>query len=158
FKDLSGRKTAEAAMLQRINDMCGRYRGRVFCWDVVNEAINVGDGRPDGLRKAVFLDQIGPEYFDLAHHAARAADPNALLVVNDYGIEYDMPGDNKKRLALLRLLERMKKAGTPVDVLGVQAHLQTGGAPFSPAKLRQFFAEVAAMGLAIHITELDVAD
>jgi endo-1,4-beta-xylanase len=158
FKDLSGRKTAEAAMLQRIADMCTRYRGRVFCWDVANEAINVEDGRPDGLRKAVFLDHIGPDYIDLAHHAARAADPGAKLVVNDYGIEYDTPDHDQKRAAVLRLLERMKKAGTPVDALGVQAHLQTGGLPFSQAKLRQFFAEIAAMGLDIHITELDVAD
>lgn len=158
FKALPDRASAEAAMVRFIKKMCARYRGRVFCWDVVNEPINLRDGRTDNLRRAAFLDQIGPEYFDLAHHIARAADPDALLVVNDYGIEYDTPEENKKRDALLRLLERMKKLGTPVDAVGIQAHLRVGGYPFSQRKFRQFLADVAAMGLKIQITELDVTD
>lgn len=158
FKELPDRSIAEAAIVRRITEMCSRYRGRVFCWDVVNEPIKVEDGRPDSLRRAIFVDKIGPEFLDLAHYVARAADPNALLVVNDYGIEYDTPEHEAKRRGVLRLLERMKKAGTPVDALGIESHLRTGGYPFSQTKLRQFFAEVATMGLEIQITELDVMD
>jgi endo-1,4-beta-xylanase len=158
FRAIPDRAGAEAAMVRFIAEMCTRYKGRVFCWDVVNEPIDVQDGRPDNLRRAVFLDQMGPEYFDLAHHVARATDPTVSLVVNDYGIEYDTPSQNKKRDAVLRLLERMKKMGTPVDALGVQAHLRVGGFPLSQPKLRRFFADVAALGLDIHITELDVTD
>jgi endo-1,4-beta-xylanase len=63
-----------------------------------------------------------------------------------------------KRTAVLKLLERMKAAGTPVDALGIQAHLVASHFPFSPAKLRGFMAEVAAMDLQIQITELDSTD
>jgi endo-1,4-beta-xylanase len=158
FKTLPDRASAEDAMLRRVTNMCRRYRGRVFCWDVVNEPVEIEDGRADNLRKSVFLDRIGPEYLDLAHHAAREADPGACLVVNEYGLVHDTPAQDKKRAAVLRLLERMKRAGTPVDALGVQAHLDVGGDPFSPEKLRRFLAEVAALGLDIQITELDATD
>jgi endo-1,4-beta-xylanase len=158
FFKLPDRAASEAAMLRRVRDMAGRYRGRVHSWDVVNEPLNPADGRSDNLREAVFLKQIGPEYLDLAHHAAREADSGARLVVNEYDIEYDTPDQDAKRAAVLGLLERMKKAGTPVDALGVEAHLDIGRYPFSAAKLRRFLAEVAAMGLEIQITELDVTD
>src|SRR5215472_12059016 len=158
FKALPDRTSAERAMLRRVASMCQRYRRRVFCWDVVNEPIYVGHGRADALRKTMFLDRIGPEYLDLVYHAARAADPEACLVVNEYGLVYDTRAQDRKRAAVLRLLERMKRAGTPVDALGLQAHLDVGRDPFSPTKLRHFLAEVAALGLDIQITELDVSD
>jgi endo-1,4-beta-xylanase len=158
YKALPDRAKAESALLRRVTALCRRYRGRIFCWDVVNEPIYVEHGRADNLRRTVFLDQIGPDYLDLAYRAARAADPGACLVVNEYGLIYDTPAQDAKRAAVLRLLERMRRAGTPVDALGVQGHLDIGVDPFSPGKLRRFLAEVAALGLGIQITELDVTD
>jgi endo-1,4-beta-xylanase len=90
--------------------------------------------------------------------AARAADPEAGLLVNEYDLEYDIPQQDAKRIAVLKLLERMKAAGTPIDALGIQAHMVASHFPFSPVKLRQFLAEVADMGLQIQITELDSTD
>lgn len=158
FQKLADRGEAEAAMLRRVRDMVGRYRGRIRSWDVVNEPLDPANGRSDGLREAVFLKQIGPGYLDLAFRAAREADPRARLVVNEYDVEYDTPAQDAKRAAVLRLLERMIAAGTPVDALGVQAHLDIARYPLSPAKLRRFLAAVAGMGLEIEITELDVTD
>ncbi|HXZ00860.1 MAG TPA: endo-1,4-beta-xylanase [Stellaceae bacterium] len=158
FKALPRGPGAEGAMVRRVTEMCRRYRGRVFCWDVVNEPIDVGHGRADDLRKTVFLDEVGPDYLDLAYRAAREADPGASLVVNEYGIVHDTPEADGKRAAVLRLLERTKRRGTPVDALGVQAHLDVGGDPFSPVKFRRFLADVAALGLGIQVTELDVTD
>jgi endo-1,4-beta-xylanase len=64
-----------------------------------------------------------------------------------------------RRTTLLKLLEQMRRSGTPVDAIGVQAHLScAGGPPFSAARLRQFLADVAGLGLTIQITELDVTD
>ena len=113
--------------------LVGRYRGIVHSWDVVNEPIGPNDGRPDWLREAVFLS-VGPGYLDLAYHIARETDPKARLVVNEYDIELDTPEHETRRMALLDLLQRMQKAGTPVDAVGIQAHLTAvGGPPFSPA-------------------------
>ena len=158
FKMLPDRKSAEEAVLRRITDMVSRYRGRVFCWDVVNEPIYVEHGRQDNLRTTVFVDKIGPEFFDIAYRVARAADPEVTLVVNEYDLEYDTPEQDAKRSAVLKLLERARAAGTPVDTLGIEAHLVASHFPFSAVKLRRFLAEVAAMGIQIQITELDSTD
>jgi endo-1,4-beta-xylanase len=147
------------AVVSRIRALAGRYRGVIHSWDVVNEPIEPKDGRPDGLRKAVFLDALGPEYLDLAYRTARETDPKARLVVNEYDVELDSPAHEARRTVLLNLLRRMQQAGTPVDAVGIQAHLTAvGGPPFSPAVLRRFLADIAGLGLTIQITELDVTD
>jgi endo-1,4-beta-xylanase len=158
FKDLRDPAAAEAAMLRRIFGMVGRYRGRIRSWDVVNEPTRPRDGRPDALRTAVFLERLGPQYLDRAYRAAREADPTARLVVNEYDLVYADPPFEAKRAAVLRLLERMKAAGTPVDALGVQAHLAARRYCFAAPPLRRFLADVAALGLEIEVTELDCTD
>jgi endo-1,4-beta-xylanase len=159
FFDLSSRQEIERSIVEHIRQLAGRYRGTVHSWDVVNEPIEPKDGRSDGLRTGVFLEMFGPEYLDLAYRVARETDPNARLVVNDYDIELDAPEQEARRVALLRLVEQMRRSGTPVDAVGIQAHLScTGGPPFSATRLRRFLADLAALGLTIQITELDVTD
>ena len=159
FFDLDNRQDIEAAIVERIRGLAGRYRGMVHSWDVVNEPIEPKDGRPDGLRTGVFLEMFGPDYLDLAYRTARETDPAARLVVNEYDVELDTPEQEVRRTTLLNLLERMRRSGTPVDAVGVQAHLScAGGPPFSAARLRRFLADVAGLGLTIQITELDVTD
>ena len=159
FIDLRTKREMERAIVEHINSMAGRYRGKVHSWDVVNEPIEPQNRRPDGLRTAVFLDKMGPDYIDLAHHTAREADPTARLVVNEYGVELDAPEHEARRTALLNLLQRMQRCGTPVDAVGIQGHLPcAGGPPFSASRLRRFLAEIASLGLTIQITELDVID
>jgi endo-1,4-beta-xylanase len=159
YFDLSSREDQERAVVKHIEELAGRYRGRIHSWDVVNEPIEPKDGRPDGLRTKVFLETIGPDYLDLAYRTAREADPKARLVVNEYDIELDSPEHEARRIALLHLLETMKRSATPVDAVGIQAHLTAvGGAPFSAPLVRRFLADLASLGLAIQITELDVTD
>jgi endo-1,4-beta-xylanase len=159
FFDLESRQEIERAIVERIRGLAGRYRGMVHSWDVVNEPIEPKDGRPDGLRTGVFLEMFGPDYLALAYRTARETDPAARLVVNEYDLELDTPEQEARRTALINLLERMRASGTPVDAVGVQAHLScAGGPPFSAARLRRFLAELADLGLTIQITELDVTD
>ena len=56
------------------------------------------------------------------------------------------------------MLERLRKAGAPLNGLGIQAHLDLGKGPLSSASLAGFLAEVAALDLDIVITELDVKE
>jgi endo-1,4-beta-xylanase len=159
YFDLPSRQEQERAVVRHIQELAGHYRGKIHSWDVVNEPIEPKDGRPDGLRTKVFLETLGPEYLDLAYRTAKEADPAARLVVNEYDIELDSPEQEARRVALLHLLEKMKGSGTPVDAVGVQAHLTAvGGPPFSAARLRRFLADIAGLGLTIQITELDVTD
>jgi len=159
YFDLTDRHEQERAVVDHIKQLAGRYRGRIHSWDVVNEPIEPKDGREDGLRTAVFLETLGPEYLDLAYHTARGVDPNAHLVVNEYDVELDAPDQEARRVALLHLLEGMRRSGTPVDAVGIQAHLSAaGGPPLSAPLLRRFLADLASLGLTIQITELDVTD
>jgi endo-1,4-beta-xylanase len=159
FFDLTTRQEMERAIVEHILGLAGRYRGKVHSWDVVNEPIEPKDGRPDGLRTGVFLEMMGPDYLDLAYRTAREIDAAARLVVNEYDVELDAPEQEARRIALLHLLERMQRSGTPVDAVGIQAHLScAGGPPFSASVLRRFLSEIAGLGLPIQITELDVAD
>jgi endo-1,4-beta-xylanase len=159
FFDLTERQQQERAVVDHIQQLAGRYRGRIHSWDVVNEPIEPKGGRPDGLRTEVFLETLGPEYLDLAYNSAREADPNARLVVNEYDVELDAPEHEARRIALLHLLEGMRRSGTPVDAVGIQAHMTAvGGPPFSAPLLRRFLADIASLGLTIQITELDVTD
>lgn len=147
----------ESALVAHVTEMAGRYRGRIESWDVVNEGIEARDGRSDGLRRSILLDRFDERYFDIAFTAARAADPGARLAYNDYGIEHEIPWQVAKRRHVLDLLERLVRRGVPVDTLGIQSHL-TASEPFDAAAFGRFLDEVAALGLAIEITELDVDD
>src|SRR5215471_362061 len=62
--DLPSNHAMERAMIEHIQTLAGRYRGKVHSWDVVNEPIEPQDGRSDRLRAAVFLNKMGPDYLD----------------------------------------------------------------------------------------------
>ena len=151
-----------------------QYAGRVHSWDVVNEVIMVEDGRADSLKDTTisgvrgekyptWLNFLGSGYIERAFRVAAAADPDAILVLNENGLTYsNMLGNSyweKRRAAVLKLLERLLAKGTPVHALGIQSHLLGHrNQEFDPQKFRQFLSDVASMGLKIYITELDVAD
>jgi endo-1,4-beta-xylanase len=127
-------------------------------WDVVNEALAPAHGRTDNLRETLWLKAFGPSYIDLAFHAARAADPGALLVYNDWGCEADLPEHDRFRAATLDFLEQAKARGAPIDAYGMQSHLQAFGPPVNQRKLREFLDGLTALKLKVLITELDIDD
>jgi endo-1,4-beta-xylanase len=156
---LEDRADAVRAVHDHIARVCGHFAGRVQSWDVVNEAINLKHGRPDGLRRTVFLDLIGPEYLDIAFRAARQADPKAALVYNDFDFELGISWEADRRRVLLGLLDGFKKRGVPIDAVGLQSHLRTDTFDrFDEKVFADFLRELADRGLAILLSELDVSD
>lgn len=151
-------KAASKLIVDHIKTMCERFAGQVWSWNVVNEAIDPRQGRPDGLRKTVFLDKLDVGFFDLAFHTAREADPNALLVYNDTVMETGSDHDAARRAALLSLLDSFLKRKIPIDAIGLQTHLRLDRFRFDPGIYRRFLAEIAARGVKILITEMDVFD
>jgi endo-1,4-beta-xylanase len=158
FAEKVDRRNVEQVLKHHIERVVTHYAGEIHSWDVVNEAIALNDGRADGLRKTPWLQLLGPEYFEIAFHTAAQADPKALLVYNDYSLDFDSPEQEAKRTAVLKLLERLKSRGVPIHALGTQAHLWAGTSRYNSKKLRAFLHEVASMGLKILVTEMDVAD
>ena len=157
FATTVNRENAAHFLTQHILTVAGRYAGRIHSWDVVNEAVDVKSGRPDGLRNSPWLQLIGPGYIELAFRTARAADGHALLTYNDYGIELDTPEQIDKRGQVLMLVRRLRARGVPIDAVGVQSHL-TAGDPLPGAGLQRFVRELGSMGLQVFITEMDVND
>jgi endo-1,4-beta-xylanase len=155
FAGYATRDNARQLLVEHIQTVAGRYAGRVHSWDVVNEAIQVSDGRPDGLRKSPWLELIGPEYIELAFSAAAKADPRARLTYNDYDIELDTPEQMAKRSQVLLLLRRLHARGVPVQAIGIQSHLLAFG-PRPGAGLVSLVREAAQMGLEAYVTEMDV--
>lgn len=134
-----------------IATVMGHYRGRVFEWDVVNEAF-IAAGAPS---QSVWSTGIGfPQYVDEAFIAAREADPGAKLIYNDFGIDFP----SAKFDEVFQLVAGMKQRGVPIDGVGFQAHLQ--GVSCGDACINQILTNMLRLneiGLEVSITELDVA-
>lgn len=127
--------------------VAGRYRGQAVGWDVVNEAV-AEDG--EGLRTSLWSRNLGElDHIRRAFDHAREADPGAVLFINDYNLEH-LP---KKRATFLRLAERLLGDGAPLGGLGTQTHLSVDT---RPRAVTEAVRELAALGLPIHISEMDV--
>lgn len=133
-------------MREHIHSVVGRYKGKVKVWDVVNEAI--ADNGPDLLRKSPWSVIIGPDFIEKAFEYAHEADPDAILRYNDYGLEKP-----EKRKKLVTLIKQLQEKKVPVTAIGSQAHLNVS---ITFETMDQSLAEMKALGLPIHITELDV--
>ena len=139
-----------------------RYKGRIAGWIVVNEAIS-NEGKK-GLRTDVpWYQTIGRSYVAESFHLARDTDPDATLVLNEFGFETvnqygDRPGPRRK--AALQVIDELQKANVPLDAFGIQGHLLADRFEqrFNRKAYRRFLAELADRGLDILITELDVLD
>ena len=152
------RRNAEKLLTEHIQTVVKRYAGKVHSWDVVNEAIHLQDGIPNGLRDSVWLRSLGEDYIDIAFSTAAAADPNAMLVYNDFNLEDASRDQGNRRDAALRLIERLQSRGTPIHALGIQGHWRVWDHRFKPEVFRNFLKDVASLGLKIMITEMDVSD
>lgn len=154
---LSDAGDARTALERHIGTEVPRYRGKIWAWDVVNEAIEPNDRRQDGYRSSVWFNCLGDEYVDLSFRLARAADPKATLCLSEYGIEYATPAAQRRRQALLPLLQNLRDRNTPVDCLALQSHLEADQT-FAGAELNDFLRNVVKLGYKLAITELDVND
>ncbi|MCW3041716.1 MAG: 1,4-beta-xylanase [Solirubrobacterales bacterium] len=132
-------------MTDHITTEMRRYRGRVRTWDVVNEAMADGGG----LRPGLWLDTLGPSYIAEAFAAARKADPDARLALNEIGAD----GSGPKADTLLKVVRELKRRGL-IDEVGFQAHFNLNGVPPSMAQNLRRFSD---LGVDVAITEADVS-
>jgi endo-1,4-beta-xylanase len=155
---LTTRTNAERILREHVHAVVGRYRGRIAHWDVVNEPLRPEDGQPFDLHRHLWMASLGSSYFDIAFDACRTADPTALRVVNEFGLDYAIPWQQRRRDSVLKLLADLVGRKVPVDALGIQAHLNAAEPAFDQGVLTRFLDDVDALGLKVIVTELDVRD
>ncbi len=154
------RELAMERLSNHIHTVVGRYKGRVYGWDVVNEAINDrGGGETENLRNSNWVKAIGPDYLTLAFKWAHEADPNALLYYNDYNIDQDTnydratPQYSGKHTSSMLLLKRLIKDGAPINGVGIQGHWHLYN---NIDDVEKAISDYESLGLKISISELDV--
>jgi endo-1,4-beta-xylanase len=143
----SGNFTPEqlsAILQEHINTVVGRYAGKVYAWDVVNEAYE-SDGT---MRKTIW--SASPGYIEQALRWAHAADPQALLFYNDFSAEVINP----KSDAIYQMAQDFKARRVPLDGIGMQMHI--GLKPGSLESMAANIKRITDLGLQVQITELDV--
>lgn len=131
--------------VNHITTLASRYDGKVYSWDVVNEALNE-DGT---MRKSIFLDKLGDDYIVEAFRLAQKAAPHTKLYYNDYNIEQP-----KKRAGAIALIKKIQAAGVRIDGVGIQGHWKTGAVPFND--IEESIKAFSALGVEVMFTELDL--
>lgn len=142
-------KNADSVRLyltNHITTVAGRYNGKVYSWDVVNEALNE-DGT---MRKSIFQQNLGDDFVVEAFRLAQQAAPDTKLYYNDYNIEQP-----KKRAGAIALIKKIQAAGVRIDGVGIQGHWRSYDLPLE--NIEQSIQEFSALGIKVMFTELDLS-
>ena len=152
FKAPGGGAVTKELLLQRLKDhittVVNRYKGKIYAWDVVNEAID--DDSTKFLRNSEWYRICGEDFIIKAFEYAHAADPSAQLFYNDYNTERP-----EKRERVYRLLKQLVDAGVPITGVGLQAHWSI----YEPSAndLQTAIDRFSSLGLKVQITEMDIS-
>ena len=143
------REEGLALMEEHIRTVAGRYAGRIYQWDVVNEAVEEYNGVWQ-LRDSPWLRVVGEDYLEHAFRLAHEVDPEALLFYNDYNT-----ADPGKRDRIYQLAKELLEKGVPIHGIGMQGHWSL----YHPSaeQIRQAIEKYSSLGLKVSITELDVS-
>jgi endo-1,4-beta-xylanase len=155
-----GQQEARDILFGTIQQEISHYAGQMKAWVVANEVT-------DGRRKDAngfwtvepWYQTVGPTYVEEAFNLVHQLDPNALLVINEFGFETGSVAA-ARRTSMLKAIDYLQSKNVPVHALGIQAHLNANrfARSFDTAAYRTFLSNVAARGLSIFITEMDVQD
>ena len=153
FKDSkTGKQVTKEVLLQRmkehITQVISHFKGKVYAWDVVNEAIS--DNPKEFYRKSKYLEICGEEFIFKAFQWAHEADPNAVLFYNDYN-EISVT----KRAKIITLINKLIAAGIPINAVGLQSHWAVNEPTMD--QLNTTLSDFSKLGLKIQITELDIS-
>jgi endo-1,4-beta-xylanase len=147
---------AELSRLLRkhIQTVMSHYAGRVFAWDVINEALDENGNVRDSIwydQPGIGLARKGTAYIEQVFRWAHRVDPQAMLFFNDAeGEEL-----NRKSDAIYSMVRDFKRRRVPIDGVGLQMHIRK--LDVDVASLAANIARLTALGIQVHITELDVS-
>ncbi|MBW4888519.1 endo-1,4-beta-xylanase [Mucilaginibacter sp. HMF5004] len=151
FKDSLGNKVSKEVLLARLKNhittVVNHYKGKIYAWDVVNEAID--DNPNNYMRNSLWYQICGEDFIAKAFEYAHAADPSAALYYNDYNSE-----NESKREKICKLLKNLIDAKVPINGVGLQGHWNLTSP--TPDMLRKALDRYTSLGLKVQVTELDM--
>ena len=154
FQDSRGNQVTREIALERlqdhINQVVTRYKGKIYAWDVLNEAVTDDQDPAKIFRESLWYNICGEEYISKAFQWAHEADPGAVLFYNDYNTENPV-----KREKIYNLLKKLIDEGVPVHGVGLQGHWNISNPPAQ--EIGESIDRFSSLGLEIQITELDVS-
>lgn len=142
-----------------IQQVAGHFKGKVRGWDVINEMF--ADGPAGAIRNNtntanatandifVWSEYLGRDFGVKAFTYAAQADPTAKLFINDYNLEFS----TAKLDSLIAYVAEIRKKGAKVDGIGTQMHVSINT---SKDQIDTHFKKLAATGLLVHVSELDI--
>jgi endo-1,4-beta-xylanase len=139
---------------EHITAVMKHYAGQVFAWDVVNEALDERGEFKDSIwynQPGIGLARKNEAYVEQTFRWAHQADPQALLFYNDNGGE----GLGRKSDAIYEMVKTFKRHHVPIHGVGLQMHIAEHEP--NPADVAANIKRLTALGLQVHITELDVS-
>jgi len=148
MQNMSG-TTLRNAMINHINGVMAHYKGKLYAWDVVNEAY----ADSGGGRRQSNLQATGNDWIEVAFKTARAADPSVKLCYNDYNTDN---WSSAKTQGVYNMVKDFKSRGVPIDCVGFQTHF-TGGSSL-PSNFQTTLSSFAALGVDVQLTEVDVTN
>lgn len=159
FVDKKGKEVSKEVFYERlrnhIHTVVNRYKDVVYAWDVVNEAMADGPARGrngrevNPYRESRLWKLCGDEFIAKAFEFAHEADPNAILMYNDYNA-----ADPAKRDRIYNMVKKMQDAGVPINGIGMQGHYNVYGP--SMEDVEAAIVKYSELVKTIHITELDI--
>lgn len=135
----------EAAQRARIRRDVTAFAGRIDTWDAINEAVimPVFEKEDNGItRLSRELGRLG--MIELAFGEARAANPAATLLINDFDLS----------AAYERLIEASLEAGVTIDAIGIQSHMHQGY--WGEERTLEILERFGRFGLPLHWTETTI--
>jgi endo-1,4-beta-xylanase len=153
-------KTELSGLLKKhITDVLHHFKGQIWQWDVVNEAVSDPWASPGGVigYKGFWYENLGEGFIADAFRWARAADPKALLFYNDYNLDGFGDRSNKDKVQFVYdMVKKLRAQGVPIDGVGSQAHLSTRYGNYTAQQIAETLNAFGRLGLVTALTEVDV--
>lgn len=132
----------EAALRHRIRRDVAGFAGLIDTWDAINEVVIMPVfGAEDNAITPLARARGRLHMIRLAFEEARAANPAATLLLNDFDLSS----------AYERLIEGVLEAGIAIDAIGLQTHMHQGFR--GEEELIEIADRFARYGLPLHFTE-----
>ncbi|MBI1344566.1 MAG: hypothetical protein GC171_16720 [Terrimonas sp.] len=151
--------TVDSLLKTTVQEIAGHFKGKVRGWDVINEmfadnpagAIRNNTNTANAANDDIFVwsEYLGRDFGVKAFNYAAAADPAAKLFINDYNLEFS----SAKLDSLIAYVAEIRSRGAKVDGIGTQMHVNINT---SKTQIDNHFIKLAATGLLVHVSELDI--